>query len=125
MTSVSSSPALPFSDAIDSNGTVYISGQIGLDPDTKSLPPGGFEAEARQVMQNLGAVLRKYELGYSDLVNVTIYLKTMENYAVLNAVYRTFFGEIFPARVCIAVFDLPLNANVEIAGIAQRKALAR
>ena len=121
MSVVSSSLALPFSDAIDSDGTVYISGQIGLDPETKSLSSDGFEAEARQVMQNLGTVLRKQGLGYIDLVNVTIYLKTMENYAVLNAVYRTFFGEVFPSRVCIAVFDLPLNANVEIAGIARKK----
>ena len=112
---------LPFSESIESNGTVYISGQIGVDPATNALPTSGFAAEADQVMKNLGAVLRRQGLDYSDLVNVTIYLKTMENYAVANAEYRKYFSGQFPARVCIAVHDLPLKANIEIAGIAQRR----
>ena len=112
---------LPFSESIESNGVVYISGQIGIDPATNALPGSGFSAEADQVMKNLGAVLGRQGLGYSDLVNVTIYLKSMENYAAANAEYRKYFSGKYPARVCIAVHDLPLKASIEIAGIAQRK----
>jgi reactive intermediate/imine deaminase len=115
------SQALPFSEAIESNGIVYISGQIGVDPATNALPASGFAAEADQVMKNLGAVLGRQGLGYGDLVNVTIYLKSMENYAAANEEYRKYFSGRFPARVCIAVHDLPFNASIEIAGVAQRK----
>ena len=112
---------LPFSESIESNGVVYISGQIGVDPATNALPGTGFSAEADQVMKNLGAVLGRQGLGYGDLVNVTIYLKSMENYPAANAEYRKYFSGRFPARVCIAVHDLPFNASIEIAGVAQRK----
>ena len=112
---------LPFSESIESNGTVYISGQIGIDPATSALPTAGFAAEADQVMKNLGAVLGRQGLGYGDLVNVTIYLKSMENYSAANTEYRKYFTGRFPARVCIAVHDLPLKASIEIAGVAQRK----
>jgi len=112
---------LPFSESIESNGTVYISGQIGVDPATNALLTAGFAAEADQVMKNLGEVLHRQSLDYGDLVNVTIYLKSMENYAVANTEYRKYFTDRFPARVCIAVHDLPFNASIEIAGIAQRR----
>jgi len=112
---------LPFSESIESNGAVYISGQIGVDPATNTLPAAGFAAEADQVMKNLGSVLHRQGLDYGDLVNVTIYLKSMENYSAANTEYRKYFSGRFPARVCIAVHDLPLNANIEIAGIARRK----
>lgn len=112
---------LPFSKAVASNGMLYISGQIGIDPTTNSLPSTGIEAEADQVMKNLGEVLNGFGLTHDDLVNVTIYLKSMGNYSATNAVYSRYFSDKFPARVCIAVHDLPLNANVEIAGIAKAK----
>lgn|GEM_PF-177499 len=119
MNTLATSPRLPFSEAVKSNGMLYISGQIGIDPATNALQPGGFEAEADRVMKNLGRVLGANGLGYSDLVSVTIYLKKMENYAAINSVYSGYFSESFPARVCIAVSDLPLNASVEIAAIAK------
>ena len=112
---------LPFSKAIVSKGMLYISGQIGIDPTTNSLPSTGFEAEADQVMKNLGEVLNGFGLTHNDLINVTIYLKSMENYSATNTVYIRYFSGNFPARVCIAVHDLPLNANVEIAAIAEMK----
>jgi reactive intermediate/imine deaminase len=108
---------LPFPDAYISGDALYISGQIGVDQ-TGELVQGGFEAQAKQVMDNLGNVLRKSRLHYKDLVNVTIYLTNMDNYAELNQVYRTYFDKKFPARVCIAVKELPRQAQIEIAAVA-------
>jgi reactive intermediate/imine deaminase len=113
--------ALPFREAVVSNNTVYISGQVGVDPSTGALNQASFEAEADQVMKNLGEVLGKFELSYKDLISVTIYLKSMANYASTNKVYSNYFEHVFPARVCIAVADLPLQANIEIAAIAEKK----
>ena len=117
---VASGPAhtgLPFPDAYISGDALYISGQIGVDQ-TGELVKGGFEAQAKQVMENLGIVLRKSRLHYKDLVNVTIYLTSMDNYAELNEVYRKYFDKKFPARVCIAVKELPRQAQIEIAAVA-------
>ncbi len=111
-------PAPPYSDAVDAGGMLYISGQIGRL--NGQLVTESFGAEAHQVMKNIGEILRKRMLNHDHLVSVTIYLKDMKNYAAINEVYRTYFrGSRLPARVCIAVADLPMNANVEIAGVAQ------
>lgn len=112
-----STPGLPFSETYLYKDTLYLSGQVGIDH-TGQLVNTGFEAEVKQVMENIGHTLRKNDLTYSDLINVTIYLTSMDNYAALNAVYRTYFDKKFPARVCIAVKELPLQAHVEIAAIA-------
>jgi len=117
VTSVPDKTSLPFPDAYISGDALYISGQIGVDQ-TGELVKGGFEAQAKQVMDNLGNVLRKSRLHYKDLVNVTIYLTSMNNYAELNQVYRTYFDKKFPARVCIAVKELPRQAQIEIAAVA-------
>ncbi|SEO21664.1 Rid family detoxifying hydrolase [Mucilaginibacter sp. OK283] len=108
---------LPFSDAYIYGDALYISGQIGID-NTGTLVSNGFEAEATQVMENLGKVLRKNKLNYQDLVNVTIYLTSMDNYAAANTVYSKYFHHKFPARVCIAVKELPRQAQIEIAAVA-------
>ena len=121
MNQVPSPSGLPFREAVALQGTLYISGQIGIDPATRTLPSAGFEAEADQVMKNLGGVLSRSGLTYNDLVSVTIYLKSMENYPVTNSVYSRYFDGDFPARVCIAVHDLPLKANIEIAAVAEVK----
>jgi len=117
MTSVSDKNGLPFPDAYISGDALYISGQIGIDQ-TGELVKGGFAAQAKQVMDNLGNVLRKSRLHFKDLVNVTIYLTSMDNYAELNQVYRMYFDKKFPARVCIAVKELPRQAQIEIAAVA-------
>ena len=109
----------PFSEAVQSGSTLYISGQIGTDEDQMAGPD--FRAEAGQVMKNIGKVLQQNKLGYKDLVSVTIYLTSMDNYAATNEVYRKYFDDKFPARVCIAVKKLPLNARIEIAAVAQIK----
>ncbi|MBB6501049.1 Rid family detoxifying hydrolase [Pedobacter cryoconitis] len=112
---------LPYSKVKQTNELVFISGQIGQDNRTGKLVDDSFEAEVNQVMKNIDQLLREQGLGFADLVNVTVYLKNMDNYPVTNKVYSSFFKEGFPARVCIAVADLPSKANIEIAAIALKK----
>ncbi len=117
MLAQSPASAPPYSDAVEAGGVLYVSGQIGRA--NGQLVTESFAAEAHQVMRNIGEILQKRQLTHDDLVSVTIYLKDMKNYGAMNEVYRTYFrGTRLPARVCIAVADLPLNANVEISGIA-------
>ena len=111
---------LPFTAGVVAEKTLYISGQIGTDL-TGQLLNANFITEATQVMKNLGSVLKNNNLTYNDLVNVTIYLTTMNDYTATNEVYQKYFNENFPARVCIAVKELPLKARIEIAGIALKK----
>ena len=110
---------LPFSKTASANGLLVISGQIGVDSSTGKLVTTSFEAEAKQVMFNLGSALKDNGLNFNDLINVTIYLKSMSNYQVTNQVYTSYFNDKFPARVCIAVADLPSHANIEISGTAK------
>ena len=98
---------------------LYLSGQVGTDPVSGELVNHSFGSEATQVMVNVGLVLQGHQLQYSDLVTVTIYLTDMENYGETNDVYRQFFTERFPARVCIAVKELPLKARIEISAVAR------
>ncbi|HEX2535535.1 MAG TPA: Rid family detoxifying hydrolase [Chitinophagaceae bacterium] len=119
-TSRAQSPAAapPFSKAVLHHGMVFISGQVGVDPKTGQLVKGSFEREVHQVMYNIGTILKSVQLDYSDLVNVTVYLKDMQQYAVFNAVYAAYFKGRLPARVCLAVNDLPSGARLEVAAIA-------
>jgi reactive intermediate/imine deaminase len=110
---------LPFTAAVKSDNTLYISGQIGADPSSGVLNNGSFASEAHQVMKNIGHVLQKHNLTYSHLVNVTIYLTDMGSYTETNEVYSQYFADTFPARVCIAVKELPMKARIEISAIAQ------
>lgn len=116
--SVAVEPATyPFSEAVQLGSALYISGQVGMIGSQMAGPD--FNAEVEQVMKNLGVVLRHNKLNYKDLVNVTIYLTSMDNYAATNEVYRKYFDGRFPARVCIAVKELPVNARIEIAAVAK------
>ena len=110
---------LPFSKTVSASGLLFISGQIGMDSVTGKLVTTSFEAEAKQVMSNVENALKENGLNFNDLINVTIYLKNMSNYQVTNQVYASYFNGKFPARVCIAVADLPAHANIEISGTAK------
>ncbi|MHA4811093.1 Rid family detoxifying hydrolase [Flavitalea flava] len=113
------SARLPFTEAVRTENQLYISGQIGSDPVSGALIKNSFRSEAEQVMENIGNVLKRNSLDYHHLVMVVIYLTDMENYAETNEVYTQFFSSVFPARVCIAVKELPLKANIEISAIAR------
>lgn len=108
----------PYSQAIRAGQTVYCSGQIPLDPISGELVSGGIEAQTRQVMANLGAVLAAAGLDYADLVKTTIYLTDLGDFATVNEVYAAFFTGVPPARACVQVAALPKGAAVEIDGIA-------
>ena len=97
---------------------VYTSGQVGLDPKTNELVPGGIQAETRRVMQNLAAVLRGANLSLADVVKTTVFLADMQDYAAMNEVYGQGFGASPPARTTIAAAWLPRNARVEIECVA-------
>jgi reactive intermediate/imine deaminase len=111
--------ALPFSESMQAGDVLYISGQIGISPATAALRTEDFRAEVKQVMENIGKLLKQYDLTYGDLVNVTIYLTDMKHYDETNEVYRQYFSTTYPTRVCIAVKELPLKANIEISATAR------
>jgi 2-iminobutanoate/2-iminopropanoate deaminase len=111
----------PYSQAIETGGLLFTAGQIGLDPATMKIVPGGIEKEAARVFDNLEAVLGEGGLGFEDVVKTTVYLTTMANFQAMNAVYAARFGEHRPARSTVAVAELPAGALVEIDVIARRK----
>ncbi len=111
-------PIAPYSPAVLVNGTLYISGQIPINPENNEMVTGEISEQTRQVMKNLGSVLKSYGFDYSDLVKCTVYMTDMANYKTINEVYGSFFDGNFPAREAIQVVKLPKNAEVEISGIA-------
>lgn len=115
------SNGLPFTDAVALGETLYLSGQVGTDGLNGELINTDFRAEVNQVMKNIGSVLQKHNLTYHNLINVTIYLTSMDSYKVTNEVYQNYFNGRFPARVCVAVKELPLHANIEIAAVARKE----
>lgn len=118
-TLLAQSPAVapPYSPAVEANGLLFVSGQIGRLNGT--LVTESFEAEAHQVMKNVASILADHALTFDDVVNVTIYLEDMKRYDEVNAVYRRYFKTArLPARVCVAVADLPAGAHVELAAVA-------
>ena len=112
-------PIAPYTPAILSNGTLYLSGQIALTADGE-LNMADIATETKQVMDNLGALLKAADMGFDDLVKVTILLSDMAHYSAVNDVYGSYFGEIPPAREAFAVKGLPRGVNVEISGVAVR-----
>lgn len=111
--------ALPFSDSINKNGFVFVSGQVPLK-DGKLLG-GNIEEQTHQVMKNLKSILEKDGLGFSDVVKVNIWCTDLSLYSKINEVYASYFNGKFPAREFIGVKELPLNARLEISLIAAIK----
>jgi len=111
----------PLSASLRVDQLLYISGQVGKNPATGTMVNESFDAEVKQVMENLQSQLHAHGLTCEDLVSTIIYLKDMKDYTALNERYATYFTERFPTRTCIAVADLPSNATVEISGIAHFK----
>lgn len=106
---------LPFSEAVRLGDTIYLSGQLGMQPGTAKLVPGGIEAESRQTMENIGATLKALGLGYGDIVKCLVMLTDMSEWATFNAVYVTYFEKgRFPARSALGANGLALGARVEV-----------
>ena len=110
----------PYSQAIACGEWIFLSGQIPLDPRSGELVDGGIEAQTRQVMANLGAVLGAAGADFTAMVKTTIYLTDLANFAVVNAIYGEAFPSMPPARATVQVAALPKGAQVEIDGIACR-----
>ncbi len=108
----------PYSVAIKAGGFVFTSGQIGLVPETMTLVEGGVEAEVRQVLTNLRNVLEASGVTLEDVVKTTVFLKDMNDFTKVNAIYAEFFTNKPPARSAVAVAALPKGALVEIEAVA-------
>jgi 2-iminobutanoate/2-iminopropanoate deaminase len=111
---------LPYSPAILVGNTLYLSGQLGRDPATAKLVPGGIEAETRQVLTNLREVLRAAGMDFGDVVSVTAYLADFDDFEAYNKVYREHFAKDPPARATVGVSALNLGARIELQMIAAR-----
>ena len=111
----------PYSQAIRAGGMVFTSGQVGLDPATGAIVPGGIKEQTARVLENLKAVLSEGGLGLADVVKTTVFLKDMGDFAAMNEVYASYLapqGVVAPARSTVEVARLPKDALVEIEAIA-------
>ncbi|MGN1007943.1 MAG: RidA family protein [Butyricicoccus sp.] len=110
----------PYSQAIESNGFVFTSGQIPLDPGTGEIVGTTIEEQAERVMQNLKAVLAQAGVGFDHVVKTTCFLADLADFAAFNAVYGKYFPENAPARSCFQVAGLPKGAKLEVEVIAAK-----
>lgn len=107
----------PYSQAVETGGTLYVSGQLPIDGATGQMAQG-VEAQTRQSLTNIGHILREAGYYFRDVVKTTVLLQSMEDFAAMNAVYAEFFTGDMPARVCYQVAALPMGALVEIDAVA-------
>lgn len=111
-------PIGPYSQAIRVNDTLFVSGQIALNPSTNELVSGNIELETHQVMKNIEAILQEAGLDFEHVVKCSIFLKDMNDFPIVNEAYGLYFEEDAPARETVQVSRLPKDVNVEISCIA-------
>ena len=111
----------PYSQAIESHGMVFCSGQIAIDPKTGAIDAGGIEAETRRVLENIREILSASALKFEDVVKTTIFLVDLADFDVVNRVYGEHFSAPYPARSTVQVAALPRKARVEIEAIAMKR----
>ena len=109
-----------YSQAVEMNGTLYVSGQIPIDPATGKIVSGGIAEQSHQVMKNIGAILAEAGYSYEDVVKSTCLLSDMKNFSGMNEVYAAYYPVDQPARAAFAVKELPLGVLVEIESIAMK-----
>lgn len=112
------SPIGPYNQAVLAKDTLYISGQIALNPGTGELMDSSIQEETEWVMKHLGSILAEADMDYSNLVKCSIFIKNMGQFAQINEVYAKYFKADPPARETVEVARLPKDVNVEISGIA-------
>jgi 2-iminobutanoate/2-iminopropanoate deaminase len=110
----------PYSQAVEAGSFVFCAGQVGLDPATGRLVPGGIAAETARALENLAAVLSGAGLGLGDVVKTTVFLADLGEFAAMNEVYGRHFTPPYPARASVQVAALPAKARVEIECVAVR-----
>lgn len=114
-------PLGPYNQSVLAGNTLYISGQIGINPKSNTLITEDIALETKQVLENLSAILKAADFSLEDVVKTSIFIANMEDFNAINTVYATFFNsDKAPARECVAVKTLPKNVNIEISAIAVR-----
>lgn len=111
----------PYSQGVWAGKFFFSAGQIGLDPGTGELVPGGVAGQTRRVFQNLAAVLEAAGLGLDDVVKTVVFIADMDEFSVVNDVYAEHFGKPYPARSTVQAARLPKDARVEIEVVARRR----
>ena len=111
-------PIGPYNQAILAGNTLYVSGQIPMNPETKELINDSVENQTHQVMRNLKAILDQAEYEFDDVVKCSIFLSDIGDFPIVNEVYGCYFSDVFPARERVKVAKLPLGVNFEISAIA-------
>jgi 2-iminobutanoate/2-iminopropanoate deaminase len=111
----------PYSQAVEANGFLFISGQIPINPETGMIVEGGIAEQTEQVLLNISAILDEAGLGLNDVVKCTCLLQDMDNFKAMNEVYSQFFTSQQPARAAYGVVKLPLGAMIEIEAIAAQE----
>jgi 2-iminobutanoate/2-iminopropanoate deaminase len=109
-----SPPVGPFSQAVEIDGFLFVSGQVGQDPATGKVVQGGIVPETERVFQNLSAVLKAAGRSFDDVVQARVFLTSMSDFAAMNGIYARHFSQPFPARTTIGAAALPLGACVEL-----------
>ena len=108
----------PYSQGIEVNGTLYVSGQIPFVPETMTLVSDDIKAQTKQSLENLKAILDEAGYAFTDVVSATVFIKDMNDFGAVNEVYAEYLGEAKPARACVEVARLPKDVKVEIGLIA-------
>jgi len=111
-------PIAPYSHGVIVDNTLYVSGQIGMDPKTGDLVKGGVAGEAKQALENLGNVLRGAGTDFDKVVKTTVLLADMKDFETVNSIYGQYFVTKYPARACFQTAGLPKGCKVEIEAIA-------
>ena len=110
----------PYSQAVEANGFVFASGQLGINPATGEFVEGDVQAQTRQALTNARAIMNEAGLDLNNVIKTTVFLSDMANFAAMNEIYAEFFSVPYPARSAVAVKTLPKNALVEVECIAVR-----
>lgn len=113
-------PIGPYKQAILAENTLYVSGQIPINPQTGELVSDSYPKATEQVMQNISAILQAADMTFDNVVRCTIFVADLAHFGEVNEVYGKFFGEISPSRECVQVAALPKGSLVEISAIAVR-----
>ncbi len=108
----------PYSQAVEINGTLYISGQVPVDPASGHIVEGGIKEQTEQVMKNISAILTEAGYSFDEVVSSTCLLSDMSDFKSMNTVYERYYPENQPARAAFAVRELPLGALIEIISVA-------
>ena len=110
----------PYSQAVEANGFVFASGQLGINPATGEFVEGDVQAQTRQALTNARAIMNEAGLDLNNVIKTTVFLSDMANFAAMNEIYAEFFSEPYPARSAVDLKTLPKNALLEFECIAVR-----